>query len=238
MLYRKKERQLIAETTSFLCRFKSLYVSNVTAANKLIKSVSNAAQLNLVLETSASTESSPLQARTSIMESLVLMRTIISLEGDNSSHKPIFEPKMKRTFRISETPIVSEIWNLDRVWDHLEDIGVDAGNPYDGFTNRNNIWGKIIRPLDLVIIENGNHSTNSAILKNEGEVSIEGQYDISPLFDVIRFNGIDYLYKKPKSIMPKWKKVNRPVNYYFGLLFEISKIISKSHSSDVLTGTE
>lgn len=71
-------------------------------------------------------------------------------------------------FKIADTPIISCIWNYTRIFNALQTIGTCNNNPFDVDANILNIDSLLINPLGLVIVRGGNHSTNSAIVHNEG----------------------------------------------------------------------
>ena len=95
----------------------------------------------------------------------------------NLSFEEFHECSIK--FNVEETPIISCIWNYTRMFDSLEYIGKCNKNPFDGDAHS----GNINDPLGLVIVDNGNHSVNSAIVHNEGEIIANVTVDISPVLE-------------------------------------------------------
>lgn len=53
---------------------------------------------------------------------------------------------------------------------NLTKIGCCNQNPFNGYAHMRNINAILIDPLRLVIVNNGNHSVNSAVIHNEGEI--------------------------------------------------------------------
>lgn len=99
----------------------------------------------------------------------------------NLSFEEFHECSIK--FNVEETPIISCIWNYTRMFDSLEYIGKCNKNPFDGDAHSGNINACLISPLGLVIVDNGNHSVNSAIVHNEGEIIANVTVDISPVLE-------------------------------------------------------
>lgn len=71
----------------------------------------------------------------------------------------------------------------------MDGIGECNKNPFDGKANTGNINACLINPLGLVLVDNGNHSVNSAIIHNEGEIIVKTIVDISPVLEKYKFNG-------------------------------------------------
>ena len=81
----------------------------------------------------------------------------------------------------------------------------------------------------MIVTTNGNHSINSAIIHNEGQVQIDKCYDLSDLFDKYRFDGIDFLDMEANRKINLNFLVNdsKPLFYELGLIFEMGRILNK-----------
>lgn len=112
---------------------------------------------------------------------------------------------------------------------NLCDIGQCNDNPFDGEQYKTNIHSILINPLGIVIVQGGNHSTNSAIIHNEGNLIVNNEVDISPLFKKYKFDGSDYinLETNEKVNIHFLKNNSQPFLYSLGLLFEISRIMAE-----------
>lgn len=79
----------------------------------------------------------------------------------------------------------------------------------------------------MIIVDGGNHSVNSAIIHNEGEVVVKTKADISPVLDRYEFNGKDYLniHTKEKYEDSFLKNNSEPFTYTLGLLFEMARVL-------------
>lgn len=152
-----------------------------------------------------------------------LIKKSLILDKMNGDYKPC-----KYTCDIKSTPIISCIWNNERVIDNIIQIGICNDNPFIGIENTN-VSGFLIEPIGLIVITNGNHSINSAIIHNEGQVQIDKCYNISDLFDKYRFDGIDFLdIKTNKRInLRHLVKDSKPLFYELGLIFEMGRILNK-----------
>lgn len=152
-----------------------------------------------------------------------LIKKCLILDKMNSDYKPC-----KYTCDIKSTPIISCIWNNERVIDNIIDIGVCNDKPFIGIDN-SNVCGFLIEPIGLIVITNGNHSINSAIIHNEGQVQIDKCYDLSDLFDKYRFDGIDFLDMEANRKINLNFLVNdsKPLFYELGLIFEMGRILNK-----------
>lgn len=129
--------------------------------------------------------------------------------------------------QIHETPIITCVWNIDRLQDSMLTIGAFCWKPYDAEINRYNVRAFLVKPLGLVIVYQGNHSVNAAIIHNEGEISISEEVDITPVLEKYDFDGVKFVDKTSK------KKVNigglidgcKPIMEEMGMLFELAKIL-------------
>lgn len=130
---------------------------------------------------------------------------------------------------ISVTPCISCVWNNKRLIGALANINDFVGNPFDGIRNSNNIYALMIRPIGLVIVVNGNHSVNSAIVHGEGQIIVKEVIDIRPLMNKYKFNGKEYVdIKTNTKIDYKLLKNNsEPFVYTLGLMFEMSRVLYK-----------
>lgn len=173
--------RLEENTKHFIDGFKKLVEqNNQPTINRLIKFMANSVQGELISKCLYNDRNYAEYTRY-IVYSLVL----------NLSFEEFHECSIK--FNVEETPIISCIWNYTRMFDSLEYIGKCNKNPFDGDAHSGNINACLINPLGLVIVDNGNHSVNSAIVHNEGEIIANVTVDISPVLEKYKFNGKDYV---------------------------------------------
>lgn len=128
---------------------------------------------------------------------------------------------------VSQIPIISCVWNHKKIIDNLYSIGVCNGNPFNGVTNAWNISACLVEPLGLVIVLNGNHSVNSAIIHNEGEINVDTKVDISSILERYKFDGKNYIdiYTKEKVSFSFLKNNSEPFTYILGLFFEMARVL-------------
>ncbi len=150
-----------------------------------------------------------------------------SLLLDLLDHDAVHNEKIN----ISTTPIISCVWNNSRLMGAISKINHLAGNPFDGNVHSQNIIACMVKPTGLVIVTNGNHSVNSAIVHGEGEIIVNEIKDIKPLLEKFRFTGKEYVEigtNKPinsKSL----KNGSEPFVYELGLMFEMARILEENN---------
>ena len=137
-----------------------------------------------------------------------------------------------RILDAAQTPIISCIWDINRIKDNICSIGSCNDNLFDGEKYSWNIEAYLIEPLGLVIVENGNHSVNAALVHGEGKIIAKNKIDISPCLERYQFNGEDYINigTGEKIKCPYLIQNSKPFTYILGLLFEIARILKEKQS--------
>ncbi len=133
--------------------------------------------------------------------------------------------KYDKTYKINlgKIPIITEIWNKDRLVNNLSYIG-NSKNIWE--EQPNNHFFKLYLPIGLIYVYNGNHSINCGIIKSIGELEFcphklnTAIYDISHLYDILYFDGIYYRYLSNNEILST-------TTFECGCLFEIGRIVKK-----------
>lgn len=135
--------------------------------------------------------------------------------------------KYNTVVNVAETPLISCIWNHTRMINALRNISMQKGNPFNGMENADNIRAYQIKSLGLVIVRNGNHSVNSAIVHGEGEIFVNTLVDITPALNKYKFNGREYIeIETNKKIDSSFMKNNsEPLTYTLGIMFEMTRIL-------------
>ena len=130
---------------------------------------------------------------------------------------------------IKDTPIITSIWNMDRVFDKLIGIGKDVGNEFrfDDISVNNNIEAVLIKELGLMFVTSSNHSINSAIIKEEGKLPIYNEISLKKFLNLYRFDGEKYLFiENNKPIDCSWCIDScKPMLKELGYLFEIGRVL-------------
>ena len=133
------------------------------------------------------------------------------------------------TVNVATTPMISCIWEHTRMINALNNINTRKGNPFNGIEHSTNIDAYQIKTLGLVIVRNGNHSVNSAIVHGEGEIIVNTIIDITPALDKYKFNGKEYVeIETNRTVSSKLMKNNsEPFIYTLGLMFEMTRVLIK-----------
>lgn len=123
---------------------------------------------------------------------------------------------------ISKTPVISCIWNYEQVMNKL-------GFTFDCCIGQSNIDSYLIEPLGLVVVTNGNHSINSAIINNCGNFIVNKKIDISSILEKYEFNGKYYMYRDTKNKVKFYflKNDSEPFTYTLGLFFEMARVLKE-----------
>lgn len=84
-------------------------------------------------------------------------------------------------------------WNEGRFTNALSNIGTDVKNPFK--FDKNNHFVSYIYPLGITIVDNGNHSLLTGVLKSEGVIYPIQTYDITGCYELFYFDGAYYKEK-------------------------------------------
>lgn len=201
----------------FIDDFKDLVEqNNQITINRLIKFMANSVQGELISKCLYNDRNYAAYIRY-IQHSLLLDLTVEDFH------------KCRIKLNVAETPIISCIWNHTRMFDGLIKIGKCNQNSFDGNEHSGNIKSYLINPLGLVIVYNGNHSVNSAIVHNEGEITANATVDISSMLKKYKFNGKDYVdIITNKKVNNRFLKNNsEPFTYILGLFFEMARVLKE-----------
>ncbi|MCB5891200.1 hypothetical protein LJB60_11775 [Lachnospiraceae bacterium 210521-DFI.4.71] len=114
--------------------------------------------------------------------------------------------------------------------DGLMGLGEINKNPFNGISFAYNIHAFLIEPLGLVVVDNGNHSVNAAIVYNEGEIIVNTVIDISEVLEKYRFDGKKYvnIETNKKVNIKNLKNNSESFTYTFGLLFEMARVLKNA----------
>ena len=141
-----------------------------------------------------------------------------------------FWQKCNIHLKVQNTPIISCVWNHSRMIDGLMGLGEINKNPFNGISFAYNIHAFLIEPLGLVVVDNGNHSVNAAIVYNEGEIIVNTVIDISEVLEKYRFDGKKYvnIETNKKVNIKNLKNNSESFTYTFGLLFELARVLKNA----------
>ncbi len=213
-----KENISIEENTSiFINDFEEIVKQgDIEEINKLIKFMANSVQAELMTKCTYNDRN--------YISYFEYIKNSFLVDVDCKENS-----KYNTVIQIASTPIISCIWNNDRVICALKNINEKVKNSFDGITHANNIRAYRIESLGLVVVRNGNHSANSAIIHGEGELIVDTIIDITPALEKYRYNGKDFVdIKTQKKINSKYmKNGSEPFTYTMGLMFEMTRIMKK-----------
>jgi len=105
----------------------------------------------------------------------------------------------------------------------------DIGEPIQKWTEDElNHEAALYLPMGLTHIYRGNHSSYTGILKGEGSIHIHpcsshSVHDISPLYDLIQFDGENFV-KAGTNIV-----VGKPYSFEHGCIFELGRLIAEKN---------
>lgn len=141
-----------------------------------------------------------------------------------------FWQKCNIHLKVQNTPIISCVWNHSRMIDGLMGLGEINKNPFNGISFAYNIHAFSIEPLGLVVVDNGNHSVNAAIVYNEGEIIVNTVIDISEVLEKYRLDGKKYvnIETNKKVNIKNLKNNSESFTYTFGLLFEMARVLKNA----------
>ena len=141
-----------------------------------------------------------------------------------------FWQKCNIHLKVQNTPIISCVWNHSRMIDGLMGLGEINKNPFNGISFAYNIHAFLIEPLGLVVVDNGNHSVNAAIVYNEGKIIVNTVIDISEVLEKYRFDGKKYvnIETNKKVNIKNLKNNSESFTYTFGLLFEMARVLKNA----------
>ena len=137
------------------------------------------------------------------------------------------------TILLQEIPIISNVWDGNRIFSCLEKIGEINGNKFRDDNNNTDVV--LVKPLGLILTYNGNHSINLAIInKDNSKIRIDRIIDISEILNEYKFDGENYInITTSKKINNNLLKNNsEPFTYSLGLMFEMARILKK-HNIDL-----
>ena len=126
------------------------------------------------------------------------------------------------SFDLESTAIITTPWEYGRLQNNFIDIHKDKWKQ-----SESNHIGTLLLPMNLFIVENGNHSIFVGVVKHYGEFKINTPkssgankaYDLSKLYDYIYCDGEYYRRKSDESIIEPVK------NFEFACVFEIGRYI-------------
>jgi len=124
-------------------------------------------------------------------------------------------------------PILPTVWERGRLSKCLAMIGTENNRWKEDESNH---YIDLFLPMGVAIVHGGNHSITTGMIKCDGIIKVgkgthNNIYDISALYDFMKFNGTYYVRSSDNSIICKAN------SFEFGCIFEIGRIIKDSNIS-------
>lgn len=126
---------------------------------------------------------------------------------------------------INQLPILLNPWKGKGVIGALE--GINENNVFDGAEYSCNIQNHYLYPMNIIICHGGNHSQFVAKIKNRGYTIVNELHDYSKIYDLVEFDGENYLKRVDKSIIEL--DYNEHILFYSGVIFEMGRYILKNN---------
>lgn len=117
---------------------------------------------------------------------------------------------------LNSVPIISSVWENKRLIKSFKTIGSDVNEPFE-FDPNNHYYLVYMNPLGLFLNLNGLHSTNTGILKGEGQLLTSYKIDVTEAFNHYHFDGTFFIHTHCQN------PVSKPVDYRFGIIYEIGR---------------
>lgn len=129
-------------------------------------------------------------------------------------------------FDIALYPTVSFPWNTLRLIKTFATIGSVCDVPF--LFDESNHRSTLLEPINLLLINNGSHSSTSGIYDTNAVYFPSEYCDISMLYDDIYFDGISFRHRKCHTAL------DYPKNKSFGIIYEIGRLLHKQNLSLLL----
>lgn len=135
--------------------------------------------------------------------------------------------KYRSVIRLGKDPIITSIWNGSRLASSLAAIGM-PDNPW--IEDINNHHFLLWLPMGITLVNGGNHSIATGMLKCEGKLKAgintkNPILDVSYIYTKMRFDGTYYRRTLDQSIIGKAN------DFAFGCIYEIGRLALRHNIS-------
>ncbi len=131
--------------------------------------------------------------------------------------------------KINELPILLNPWKGERIIDNL--VLINEKNIFNGTKYSFNIQNHYLHPMNIIVCSRGNHSQLAAKIKNTGYTIVKEMHDYSNLYDIVEFDGENYVNKLEKSLIKL--NYNKNILFYSGVIFEMGRYLLESNLDSV-----
>ncbi|MYL35422.1 hypothetical protein GLW08_21305 [Pontibacillus yanchengensis] len=155
-------------------------------------------------------------------------RSLLFRRFDVSGNNLLNLTSVREDIRIAEkrlnpkdTLIFPLTWNGKRMLDNLLKIGKRVDHPWSFDKLNHNIL--YIKPINIGVVENGNHSMAVNIINNESsDVRVDEILDLSIIYEDIYTDGIHFRKKETDTI------IDEVDNLEMAAIFEIGRLIQEN----------
>lgn len=125
---------------------------------------------------------------------------------------------------LSKDLVLPSPWKRDRYIKCISNIGEGrACGKWEEITTNHSIT--LLLPLGIALVNGGNHSISTGIIQGEGVISNAAVYDISPLYEYVKCDGLNYIRISDGVI------INKVPNIEFAAIFEIGRLMVQNSIS-------
>lgn len=121
------------------------------------------------------------------------------------------------TVRLASDMVIPTLWSESSILNSLGMIG--KGRELGVFVQDINHSVTLMRPLNIVWVNGGNHSIAQGILDGEGELVPDDIYDVTRIIRGVRFDGQNWVCRKTGE------NLGWPMYAEFGWAWEIARLL-------------
>lgn len=126
--------------------------------------------------------------------------------------------------KLGKFPILLSPWKRRSLINNL--LKINETNKFDCINNSRNIVNFYLYPMNIIVCYGANHSQFSAIIKNHDFTIIKEFHDYSKLYDLVEFDGENYIKKIDKNIIDlSYLKISDDLMFYSGVIFEMGRYV-------------
>lgn len=155
-------------------------------------------------------------------EVLFDLRAVLSSDGKEFDDL-IKEVKDERSVLLNRDLVLPWSWKTSRLVNCIAQIGEGRteGPWRQDYNHRVDLW----LPMGIAWVSGGNHSISIGIIQGEGSITPESIYDISPVYDYVHCDGVNY-YREDDGF-----KISPVKNAEIAAIFEIGRLMKENSIS-------
>lgn len=149
-------------------------------------------------------------------------RSMLSLDG-KQFEDIINELKEEKTISLNRDLILPWSWRTSRLVNCIAGIGEGRANESwrQDHNHRVDLW----LPMGIAWVYGGNHSISTGIIQGKGSITPEVVCDISPVYDYVHCDGVNYYRKEDGLIISQVKNIE------IAAIFEIGRLMKENSIS-------